>query len=386
MKAVEKFGLTEDEVAAIRVQTGGDYTYINALQSGGEERLRSGLEKLSKLGNETMFALEEARAEAMVGGKLHTLAGRRQLTLEALQHSRQVRSGLNKLPYAPPTTAVRGTKVPLAEFQSDYQKGGIPTPSNYPTSASFDRVQALGYATKTPRKGMVHVLLTMHITRGKDLGDISLYKEKEIIILPGSRFQVTKDPELLHVSGVDVWQVEMRQIDDAGSSSASSAASSNSSMNPASSTSTTSTSTITSPSVVSLLPTDPTTALSTDPAEVASPGSSSSMATSRSSNSSMNTTATTTMSADSTSVASTSTSSSTSTVAPARARASPASSLPVFKLKLDLGNIERKTWIQLVGIDTDGMASIQRMGSHDQPTRVGVKALQQAIYPQLLPG
>ncbi len=373
LKTAKKLGLTEDELIAIRVLTGGDYRYINPIQIESEVRLNRGIEVLAKRGqgSEGWFAQDEARLEAQEGGSLRTRTGRRKLIVEALQHSRQALSGLNKLPDAAPTTAYRGTKVTLADFQAKYQKDCIVPSENYWVSTSLDPDQGLMYAEKNPREGFEQVLLVMQVTKGKDIQDLSLYKEKEILVPPGAQFKVTKDPVL--ITGKKVHRVEMSQIDAGSSSATSSASSSNSSMNAMSSSSSTSTAASSNSSMNFM---SSTAATSTSSAPLPSPP-------------------TTTMAPYGT-ASSTGTSTSTSTPGvtqsttdltpkqPARARAMPTTSLPVFVLKEPLGGLAKETWIQLLGVsDDEPLAKIKVVGS-DVPMVVDVSELELAIGRKLL--
>ena len=204
--------LTDDELAAIRVFSAGDYKYMNPVQAGSESRLVGQIKNLSQTSrNETSWAIGATRALTTSGAldRTHT----RQLKVEALQHVRQAMTGLNKLPdFA--GTCYRGLKVTDEDRQRDYRQGSYVTFPSL-TSTSKDRAVSNSWA-QTPVPEMVGVLLVLSgVTHGKDIESISTNEvEREVLLLAGTRFVVTEAPTQLSSNGV--WVVKCAQV-DAGS-------------------------------------------------------------------------------------------------------------------------------------------------------------------------
>ena len=204
--------LTEDELAAIRVFSAGDYKYMNPVQAGSGSRLVGQIKNLSQTErNETSWASDATRTLTTSGvlDRAHT----RQLKVEALQHVRQAMTGLNKLPdFA--GTLFRGLRVPATDLQREYQQGCI---VSFPslTSTSKDRSVSNQWA-QTPIADTTGILLVLSgVTQGKDIANISMNEvEKEVLLLAGSRFLVTEAPTQPSSNGV--WVVKCTQV-DAGS-------------------------------------------------------------------------------------------------------------------------------------------------------------------------
>ena len=173
--------LTEDELAAIRVFSAGDYKYMNPVQAGSESRLVGQIKNLSQTErNETSWASDATRTLTTSGvlDRAHT----RQLKVEALQHVRQAMTGLNKLPdFA--GTLFRGLRVPATDLQREYQQGCI---VSFPslTSTSKDRSVSNPWA-QTPIADTTGILLVLSgVTQGKDIANISMNEvEKEVLLL-----------------------------------------------------------------------------------------------------------------------------------------------------------------------------------------------------------
>ena len=205
--------LTEDELAAIRVFSAGDYKYMNPVQAGSESRLVGQIKSLSQTArNETSWAIDATRDaddERRAGPGAHA----RQLKVEALQHVRQAMTGLNKLPdFA--GTLFRGLRVPPTDLQRDYQQGCI---VSFPslTSTSKDRSVSMAWAQTSIADTTGILLVLSGVTQGKDIANISMNEvEKEVLLLAGSRFLVTEAPTQPSSNGVSV--VKCTQV-DAGS-------------------------------------------------------------------------------------------------------------------------------------------------------------------------
>jgi hypothetical protein len=191
------------ELAAIRIYTAGDYKYINPVLLNDATLLKDNLKRVGAKGAggvETTWAFEN------VENMLDNLAAQRALKKEALQHHRRATAGLAKLPDVRHTT-YRGVALSLDEIRK-YTKGEKKTWMNF-TSTGRNREPAEVWAKSLARQtGTVPVLMITDVV-GKEINTLSVYKENEVLVLPGAEFVVTKDP----VEKNGIYEVSLMQTD-----------------------------------------------------------------------------------------------------------------------------------------------------------------------------
>lgn len=196
LQTVQKYKLTDAEIAAIKIYSAEDYKYINPSMAarghlafknndntsikGLHGWLNSNLESESQSGTP---ATPEQRFNAKGEGRTH---------------GRMVMRGLTKLPDFK-GSVYRGMTVASGELSSRYQVGQVIDYPNF-TSSSKNIAVAEKFITRELQKAVSSgdaksgVLLVVQLKRGgKDVSDISLVQnEAEVLWLPGQRIQVTK--------------------------------------------------------------------------------------------------------------------------------------------------------------------------------------------------
>ncbi len=171
-------GVTGAEIAAIKTFTASDYQYINPATANSESWLASNRKQfhLSKKLGDRAFSQE---------GSLHTAI--------AMQ-------GLAKMP-AWTKPAYRGERCTPSQFTEKYSVGKEFAYNSFASSAQEDGVAlnfAHGLADSPPSKDKsVAVLTVLEETGGRDISSISMVqREKEVLLLPGSKFIVKKVEEV----------------------------------------------------------------------------------------------------------------------------------------------------------------------------------------------
>lgn len=207
--AVAGKGLTDAELAAIRVYSGGDYKTINPTLEGNDAWLAGNVAELAGVKpSETTFA-RDATKKAVATGKASERQ-RRQMKVDAMMHARMAVSGLKKLPDVT-TDAYRGLTMTLDQLIVEYKAGKRIVYKPF-TSTSTKKAMSEGYAS-IPKPGMVGVLLTLKVNKGKDIKEISVAaKEGEVLLLPGAEFEVTAAPTLVG----SLYHVTLTQVDAGG--------------------------------------------------------------------------------------------------------------------------------------------------------------------------
>jgi hypothetical protein len=193
----QKSGLTDAELTAIRIYTAQDYAYMNPVLANNKGWLDYKIKELVKQG------------QINLGGR-DTLNDkeRQQVKEEAIRHSDKAVEGLAKLPDIK-KEVYRGVGLTQKEFNDQYQKGKTVTLPSF-TSTSLDKKVSKGFAKREAKGGKVGILLVMQVTKGKDIGDLSVFdKEKEVLLPPKSSFKVDSIVDL----GKNVFEVNVSQID-----------------------------------------------------------------------------------------------------------------------------------------------------------------------------
>jgi len=194
LKLVTRYKLTAAEIAAIRIFTMPDYTYINPAIAGSESWLASNIQgtkdpELKKL------------APYIANGKYRGNAagwqrGLRGLMSQGSEHGTRMLQALLKLdPYAGGMT-FRGERLTPDQFKAKYRIGGR-VPFDGFSSAAKERSIGERYAVGrgvdiTPRSTQnVSVLIEAYVKTARDISQLSVKgDEKEVVILPGTKFKI----------------------------------------------------------------------------------------------------------------------------------------------------------------------------------------------------
>ena len=188
-------GLTDAELAAIRIYTGGDYKYMTPILNKNEGWLDNAAKDLSGVTakKETRWANPNtSRSLTKEKGKL-TQNQKRVLQIEAMQHARVAMAGLQKLKDVPPTNGFRGFTITKNQLDLEYKTDNVIVWNSF-SSCSTNELVSTSYATQ-PDEGKVGLLLTINIKYGKDIAKYSQEAgEKEVLVLPGAKFKVKGTP------------------------------------------------------------------------------------------------------------------------------------------------------------------------------------------------
>jgi len=162
-KNAESSGLTNAELTAIRVYTAQDYAYMNPILAKNKGWLDFKIQELVKqgqidLGGRTVLNDQE----------------RIQVQEEANRHSDKAVEGLKKLPDIS-QEVYRGVGLTTKEFEDQYKNSAATVTFPSFSSTSLDKEVSRGFAEKEAKGGKVGLLLIMQVTKGKDIGDLSLY-------------------------------------------------------------------------------------------------------------------------------------------------------------------------------------------------------------------
>lgn len=202
--------LTDAELAAIRVYSGGDYRTMNPTVAGSDAWLNKNVGDLTER-KETKFAFPETRMDMEAKKGKPDDDQRRKMKVDAMMHVRLAVSGLKKLPDVVDST-YRGLSLPLDQLIVDYKAGRRIVYKPF-TSTSTKRDTSSAFAVVNATGGLVPVLLTLRVNKGKDIKDISVSpKEGEVLLMPGAEFQVVEAPKLTGM----VYEVTLVQVAQGG--------------------------------------------------------------------------------------------------------------------------------------------------------------------------
>lgn len=181
VKLARRYGLTEAEIAAIRLYTVNDYAYINPATANN----RSWMEAV-KLPKTNWPAPTAVKTRQM-----------RPAFEEGALHGAMATALLVKLP-SKKGTCYRGERLTPAKLDG-YRTDPSDSRPNI-TSVSLSEAKAQEFTvggTKTRRDQTVSALWQIEVTDGKDIASLSLLpKEEEWNLLPGTRLQIKRIEEL----------------------------------------------------------------------------------------------------------------------------------------------------------------------------------------------
>jgi hypothetical protein len=167
-------GLTPAEVAAIRIYTAADYTYINPASANAPEWLKS----------------QKQKPELGLGG-----IANKTLTEEGSLHAGVAMQGLAKLkPWTKDT--YRGARYTQKEFDDTFASGKPMVFGSFASSAQEERValnfaHGIGIEYIIANDKEIAVLCILSSTGGKDISKLSaVQSEKEVLLLPGTSFSL----------------------------------------------------------------------------------------------------------------------------------------------------------------------------------------------------
>jgi hypothetical protein len=209
LRKLEKYGLSEAELLAIKVYSVGDYALINPTVEGGmsgDKRLK---ENLPWLGGQLPVNLrpgDEPPADAPPAAKaawnakktawdaaaaqLVAQADFNRVKLEAQEHAGLLVEALSKLP-AESRQTFRGMRLTLAEFDNWKTEQTVVTWEAFLSTSKSDTV-GKEFASKK-RANTLGVLLICNLKNARDIAKISAHRrELEMILLPGARLRVDK--------------------------------------------------------------------------------------------------------------------------------------------------------------------------------------------------
>ena len=196
-KNAESSGLTQAELTAIRVYTAQDYAYMNPILAKNKGWLDFKIKELVEQGE---INLGNGRTELNDKERI-------QVQQEANRHSDKAVEGLKKLPDIK-REVYRGVGLTQQEFNDQYKPAATVTFPSF-SSTSLNKAVSTGFAAREAQGGKVGLLLIMQVTKGKDIGDLSLYQEeKEVLLAPNATFKVDKIID----KGKNTYEVNLHQV------------------------------------------------------------------------------------------------------------------------------------------------------------------------------
>ena len=176
---VAQYRLTAAEIAAIRIFTLPDYTYINPAAAGSKDWLTKNLAKSNDL-----------HIKKVDGSTLMQ---------EGNEHARKVRQALMKIDPWRGGAAYRGERYTAKDFRARYKEGSI-VPFNSFGSGAKERWVAENYAAgqgvdlKAATDENICVVAVLYHKTARDISRLSasFKQEEEVMILPGTKYKVDR--------------------------------------------------------------------------------------------------------------------------------------------------------------------------------------------------
>jgi hypothetical protein len=181
--------ITDAEMAAIKIYTAPDYRYITAgLAKNRGAWLSSAIrpaESGARSGENSILGAP------LAPGRQGPLSPADMAASEGTRHGKHAVEGLKKLPPWKGET-YRGMGLTEAEFQDQFVANKVWKAASF-TSTSTRKDVSTGFAKNEGTGGKVAILLTFHVTNGRDIKDLSIYSgEGEILLLPGATARVER--------------------------------------------------------------------------------------------------------------------------------------------------------------------------------------------------
>lgn len=178
LKLAQKYGLTEPEMAAVKLYTASDYLYINPATANSEGWMGA---QEADVANNAVAKIPRSKKELMQMGAMHAGA-----MMQALAKFEPVAM-----------TTYRGSRESPESFKAKYQDTNVMKFSAFGSSASKEfpaEKFARGEGENSPLAHQtVSVFCIVEVTNGRQLGELSIYGagENEVLLLPGAQFSIT---------------------------------------------------------------------------------------------------------------------------------------------------------------------------------------------------
>ena len=175
----KRYGLSEAELAAIKIYTASDYLYINPATANSPGWMSA---QQGKIDEKAAQQMPRSQKELMEMGALHAGA---------------MMQAFSKLPRRI-TTTYRGSRESAASFKSKYQDKKSMTFSAFGSSASTPEpaeVFAQGMGEAPPQADQsIHVMCILNVTHGRQVEGLSIYGagEREVLLMPGAEFTIDR--------------------------------------------------------------------------------------------------------------------------------------------------------------------------------------------------
>jgi hypothetical protein len=194
LELMQKYDVSDAEMAAIKTYSVDDFKYINPALADNDAWLAAQIPKV--------LSIEKKDVSP---------AGLKKATAEGKRHGAMALTGLKKLPvWSGPT--FRGLRRTKAELDKDYVPGTQTTAKPF-QSTSLEQSVAERFAKKTEDDSKVGLVCHLKITNGRDIAKLSLLgDEKEILLLPGATMTIeTVTPRPGTKPGEEIYDVVMTQ-------------------------------------------------------------------------------------------------------------------------------------------------------------------------------
>lgn len=177
LELARKYGLTEPEMAAIKLYTASDYLYINPATANSQGWMGAQEEDVA---NNAVEKAPRSKKDLMEMGSMHAGA---------------IMQALSKFPPVAMKT-YRGSRESPETFRAKYQDTNVMKFGAFGSSASSEYPAekfARGEGENSPLPHQtVSVFCILEVTNGRQLGELSIYGagENEVLLLPGAEFSI----------------------------------------------------------------------------------------------------------------------------------------------------------------------------------------------------
>jgi hypothetical protein len=178
-KLMQQNGLTDAEMAALKIYTAPDYRYMNAA-----------------LGNDPVW--KQKALEAHVADPLPDVQPRNKndadvgnASAQGLRHAKLTKKAMKKLPaWKSPPITYRGMGLSPADFKAMFEDKTTWDTAAF-VSTSTQPTKALEFARREGRRAGVAILLHFDVSNGRDIDKLSMYPgEGEILLMPGATAKI----------------------------------------------------------------------------------------------------------------------------------------------------------------------------------------------------
>jgi hypothetical protein len=189
LKVMQETGMTDAEVAAIKIYTAVDYRYMNAgLEKNRGAWLQSAITQVGS-GRSTDNSVLGAELQP---GEFGPLSPADTAAEEGVRHGKMAVEGLRKMkPWVGKT--FRGMGLPPEEFKAKFEDATEWSANAFTSTSTKESVSENFAKAESKPPARVGFLLIYTVIDGRDIADLSTFRnEGEILLLPGAMAKIDK--------------------------------------------------------------------------------------------------------------------------------------------------------------------------------------------------